>query len=147
MSELLSLLLTAGSVPAEPSPAADPDALNRLRVLLWIGIAALVLLFAIVLTVTLLRTIRRRYFAKQTSRAAVATTPWQAAGQRVQPVEGGELVEGETPDDDPDRYERERQARMDRDPNEDTGPLPEEDEDEGWRDDDDDEYGEDKERW
>lgn len=136
--ELLSLLLTAGSAPGD-TPAADPDALNRLRILLWVGVAALVLLFAIVLTVTLLRTIRRRYFAKQTIRGAVAATPWQAAGQRVQPVEGGELVEGETPDDDPERYERERQARMDRDPNEDTGPLPEEDaDDERWRDDDDD---------
>ncbi|MFI4854037.1 MAG: hypothetical protein ACIAQF_03530 [Phycisphaerales bacterium JB065] len=132
------LLLTAGSASSDSS-TADPDSLNRLRVLLWIGLAALILLFGIVLLVTMLRVIRRRYFTQQESRAAAEASPWQAAGQRVHPVAGGELLEGETPDDDPERYERERQARMDRDLNEDTGPLPDSDEDEGWREDDDDE--------
>lgn len=130
------LVLTADSASSNSS-TADPDSLNRLRALLWIGLAALILLFAIVLLVTMLRVIRRRYFTQQETRGTAEASPWQTAGQRVQPVEGGELLDGETPDDDPERYERERQARMDRDLNEDTGPLPDSDEDEGWHEDDD----------
>lgn len=110
----------------------DPQVLNRLRVVLLAGAAVLILLFGLVLMFSVIRIVRRRYLTQKDAPHAAESTPWQAAGQRVQPVEGGELVEGSTPDDDPEGYLRDRQAPLDsEDPNEDTGPLPgEEDDDE-----------------
>lgn len=111
----------------------DPDAADRLRVLLWAGVVVLVLLFGLVLLFTVIRTVRRRYFRKQQTGAGRVATPWQEAGQRVAPLEGGQLVEGATPDDDPDGYRCQIEDET-HDPNDDTGPLPddEEDDDRGW---------------
>ena len=121
----------AGSSP-------DPDAANRLRVLLWSGVVVLTLLFGLVLLLTVVRMVRRRYFRQQESAGEREATPWQEAGQRVRPVEGGELVEGATPDDDPEGYRKSLEQSRDEfgseDPSDDTGPLPDDDEDDdrGW---------------
>lgn len=85
------------------------------------------LLFGLVLLLTVLRVVRRRYFRKQRAAAARVSAPWEEAGQRVHPVEGGQLVEGATPDDDPEGYRKQLEQLSD-DPNDDTGPLPGDDE-------------------
>jgi len=129
---LLAVLLLGNSAGTAP----DPDATDRLRILLWAGVVVLSLLFGLVLLLTVLRVVRRRYFRKQQAEAGRLTTPWQEAGQRVHPVEGGQLVEGATPDDDPEGYRKQLEQQSD-DPNNDTGPLPgdeegDEDDDRGW---------------
>jgi hypothetical protein len=126
---LLTALILGNATGASP----DPDAANRLRVLLWAGVVVLALLFGLVLLLTVIRLVRRRYFRHQEAAGARVATPWQEAGQRVRPVEGGELIEGATPDDDPEGYRRQVEQQSD-DPNDDTGPLPDDDEDDdrGW---------------
>lgn len=101
--------------------------------LLWTGVVLLALLFGLILLLTVLRVVRRRYFKREAAPAPAADSPWKAAGQRVAPVAGGEMLEGATPDDDPDSYSQRRESEASDssdDPNSDTGPLPEDDEDE-----------------
>jgi hypothetical protein len=137
---ILGFATTTGTTP-------DPQSLSRLRVVLLAGAVLLILLFGLVLMFSVIRVVRRRYMTQADPQAAPSATPWQAAGQRVRPVDGGELVEGSTPDDDPEGYERDRRAKLEsEDPNDDTGPLPGEDDDRGWRDDSDEDDDED-DRW
>jgi hypothetical protein len=116
------------------STTPDPKALTNLQILLWTGVVVLVLFFGLILMLTVLRIVRRRYFKAAATPVAVPDSPWKAAGQRVAPVEGGTELEGQTPDDDPDSYRHGR--NQDHDPNEDTGPFPDEDPDDDPDDDD-----------
>lgn len=111
----------------------DPRALSNLQILLWAGVAVLSLLFGLIVLLTVLRIVRRRYFRRDAAPAAAPESPWKAAGQRAAPVAGGEMLEGATPDDDPDSYSQRRETESsneDDDPNSDTGPFPDDDEDE-----------------
>lgn len=137
---VLNLLQSLGIATSEPA-GPNPDSLSRLQLLLWAGVSALVLVFGLVVLLTVVRMVRRRYFRKVNPRPVAAPTPWQEAGQRARPVEGGQLIEEATPDDDPEGYEQQRRARLEDDPNDDTGPFPDEDEDDDadhWRPDPDD---------
>lgn len=129
------MVIPRSSLGLLASTSPDPKALTNLQILLWTGVVVMVLFFGLILMLTVLRIVRRRYFKAASAPGVVPDSPWKAAGQRVAPVEGGTELEGQTPDDDPDSY---TQGRVqDHDPNEDTGPFPddqpddEDDEDDG----------------
>lgn len=102
---------------ADPPPA---ESLSNLRALLWIGMSLLLLAFGLLVLVTIFRIVRRQYFRDTQKDTAPPQSPWEAAGQRVAPVQGGQAIDKPTPDDDPEGY-RARQAEHD--PNDDTGPF------------------------
>jgi len=121
---------------AEPA-AADSQSLSNLRVLLWIGAAILIFAFGLLVILTLLRMVRRHYFRERGGARQAHSSPWEAAGQRAAPVEGGQLIDEPTPDDDPEGFSERSRRNSDapQDPNEDTGPLPEDgDEEDEWDD-------------
>ncbi len=121
------MLIPRSVLGQSPANTPDPRALSNLQILLWTGVVVLVLFFGLILMLTVLRIVRRRYFKAASAPMAVPDSPWKAAGQRAAPVEGGSELEGLTPDDDPDSF-REHRSSPDHDPNDETGPYPDDDE-------------------